>query len=143
MKPTLCPQCLNVLPDGYPFDHVAIDRALAGDTSVLAAMPPAERRELVLDGRRRGLEDWEIAALVHRSTARVRRWVANETGRRPGRPSAIDDAAVRRLWQAGLSDRAIAGELGAGRNAVFLSRRRQGLEALFTSGGQPGTAVAA
>jgi hypothetical protein len=51
----LCPKCLNVLPEDYPFDHVAIDRALAGDHTVIRGMPLAERREIVRIAETRGL----------------------------------------------------------------------------------------
>lgn len=130
-----CPGCLTVLPDGYEFDHVAIDRALAGDTSVLAAMPPTERRELVLEGLRRGLREYEIAALMRRSFSEIKRWLTDTRPCRRDQLTAARDAAVRELHREGLSDNAIAKRLGIRKNAVFISRHRQGLPALFNSYG--------
>jgi hypothetical protein len=80
-----CPGCLNVLPQGYAFDHVAIDRALAGDTTVLAAMDLLELQELVFEARRRGLSDWVLAERVHRGRAAIRSWAEGQPARRPGR----------------------------------------------------------
>jgi hypothetical protein len=128
----LCPACLAVLPDGYQSDHVAIDLALAGNTAVLKRMPRPERRDLVTWGRRQGMTDSEIAARVHRSVGEIRNWFTDPV---PAYRAHIDDDAVHQLWQEGLSDRQIAERLGAGHNAVLLSRRRQHLPALFTSGG--------
>jgi hypothetical protein len=41
---------------------------------------------------------------------------------------------VRALWEQGLADREIAVRIGVGKNAVFLSRRRQQLPPLFIAG---------
>ena len=65
--PTLCPFCLDELPDGYEFDHVAIDLALEGHHRVYRE----ERAEAVRVGLTRGMSpapaadfsiDVEIAA---------------------------------------------------------------------------------
>lgn len=133
MTDNLCPKCLASLPDGYEFDHVAIDYALAGNTAVLKRMPRTERRELVAWGRRLGLTDNVIAERVHRSTAEIHNWLVDQTPR-PPRSAAIDPE-VKALWEQGLADRQIAARLSVGKSTVFQSRRRQGLAALFLSGG--------
>jgi hypothetical protein len=134
MTINLCPKCLNVLPDDYPFDHVAIDRALAGDTSVLRGMDLAERRELVQTARRSGMTEYAIAARLNRSAGEIRRWFDGPRPRSP-RTTAFDHA-VRALYEAErLSDPAIARRLGVSKNAVLVSRRRQHLPALYASYG--------
>jgi hypothetical protein len=59
---TLCPLCLDELPDNYPFDHVAIDRILAGKQR---PADRAERDEAIRVGIRRGMTITQLAQLFH------------------------------------------------------------------------------
>jgi hypothetical protein len=51
----LCPRCLATLPPGYPHDHVAIDRAVAGDPLIFARMTADEQREVIATALSRGV----------------------------------------------------------------------------------------
>jgi hypothetical protein len=135
-----CPNCLAMLPPDYEFDHVAIDLAMAGNTAVVRRMPREERAELVRVGRDQGLEDYEIAARVHRSVAEVRNWLANPTVQPR---SHTHDDQVRALWEQGLSDRQISIRLHISKATAREARARQQLPALFTRGGLRRTVVAA
>lgn len=57
----LCPACSEQLPPAYRHDHVAIDRALAGDPTVLARLDHGDRVEAYLVGRRRGMTANQLA----------------------------------------------------------------------------------
>jgi hypothetical protein len=59
--PTICPACCQELPPGYPYDHVAIDQALAGQRLLHGDDLP----EAIRVGRRRGLSHMDIAAALH------------------------------------------------------------------------------
>jgi DNA-binding NarL/FixJ family response regulator len=134
--PYLCPACLTELPAGYPYDHVAIDQALAGNRQVFSAMDDDERREVIQYGRRTGMTDFAISARLHRSLAFIR---AVASGTPPARQPAkgAHDADIRELWARGLSDRAIAARLGFDVSNVRRTRTRLQLPANYSAIGQP------
>lgn len=129
--PEFCPSCLDELPDGYPFDHVAIDRALAGDSAIFGRMAADERRETITVGRRRGMTDSAIAVAINRSLEQVHRIMGEATRTSTG-PKPKHDALVLKYWQHGLSDHQIAFRLGIARSTVGRTRARQGLAPHYT-----------
>lgn len=124
--PDLCPSCLTELPPDYPFDHVAIDLALAGNTAVLERMPRAERVEMVRVAYARGLTESQVGLRVHRSITEIRRWLAPRKERVRG---SKHDATVRELWEQDLTDRQIASRIGKTKTMVFYARKRLKLPA--------------
>jgi hypothetical protein len=136
--PYLCPRCLTELPAGYPYDHVAVDYALAGNHAVYTAMGQAERREVVHAGRAQGLSDNAIGIRVGRNRTHIRRLMGGRIKNRlsPERLAEIDEQ-VRTLWEQRLTDAAISRHVGVKGEQVVRSRYRQGLPALFGPGGKP------
>lgn len=132
----LCPRCLAELPAGYPYDHVAIDQALAGNRKVFSAMDDDERREVIQYARRTGMTDFAISARLHRSLASIRA-IASDTPPARQPTKGVHDADIRELWTRGLSDRAIAARLGLGVSNVRRTRTRLQLPANYTTIGQP------
>jgi hypothetical protein len=61
MIPTICPACCQELPPGYPYDHVAIDQALAGHRRVYGD----ELTEAIRVAARRGLTHFDISRRLH------------------------------------------------------------------------------
>ncbi|GAA2858373.1 hypothetical protein Acy02nite_22210 [Actinoplanes cyaneus] len=143
----LCPACLTVLPQDYPHDHVAIDRALTTQPERFATMSRPERREVVLTGLDRGTSITALAALFRIRIGILRALLPaehpesaqNARNRRAADLAALE-AAVRSLWTQGLPDTDIALRTGHSVYAVLRARRRLGLAALvnhhnFLTGG--------
>jgi hypothetical protein len=61
MIPTICPACCQELPPGYPYDHVAIDQALAGRR----LLHGDELAEAIRVAARRGLTHFDISRRLH------------------------------------------------------------------------------
>lgn len=135
--PDLCPRCLTELPADYPYDHVAIDYALAGNHAVFTAMGQAERREVVRAGRALGLSDNIIAVRLGRNRTDIRRLMSGTIKNRtsPERLAQIDQQ-VRQLWEQQLTDSAISRHIGVRAEQVVRSRYRQNLPALYGPGGK-------
>lgn len=132
MTATLCPACCQDLPPGYPYDHVAIDQALAGQRTLHGD----ELREAIRVAARRGLTHHEISKRLHVGYTTIDAVLAIK-------PEPVDDA-VKRLHAAGKDDYAIAIALGLDRRkAVQNARARLGLPALYGPGGRPRTGVTA
>jgi len=129
----LCPSCLNGLPDDYEFDHVAIDKALAGDRAAYLAMPAEERAETLRTGLALGRDRTQLADLLHLSYAQVVAVVGHSS---KSEERAELDAEIRRLWERQLSDGDIALCLGKTIDSICGSRRRLGLPANFGPGGR-------
>lgn len=135
--PDLCPQCLTELPDGYPYDHVAIDRALNGQASLFRRMSTSEQAEVVRTGRTRRIGYTDMARLFMQPADRLRQLVG-DTG-----PHRADfDAKVRALYNQVLPDGTIAVQLGVSYEKVRRSRQRQGLPAQFGGRGRRITTTA-
>jgi hypothetical protein len=134
--PTLCPACLTVLPGDYPFDHVAIDRALAGEARLFTAMTTAERKETLQVGISRGMTLDQMAKRLHRSGAELRQVV----GIVPPSPRVAAkeqlDRLVADLWKQELSDGDIALRTGRHTGSITKVRRRLQLPALYGPGGR-------
>lgn len=129
----LCPSCLNVLPDDYRFDHVAIDKALAGNRAVYLAMPAEERHETLRTGLALGRNRAQLAELLHLAYSDVVA-VVGHSGKAEERAEL--EGEIRRLWQMQLSDGVIALHLGRTINSIYHIRRRLGLTAHFGPGGR-------
>lgn len=124
MTATLCPGCATELPAGYPYDHVAIDRALAGQLTITGDT----RNEAIRVAERRGWARADIAAVLRCSHSHI----ADTLGALP--PSL--DVQVRRLHHAGKDDGVIAVALDVSRKTVAAARARLGLPALYGPGGR-------
>lgn len=72
-RTNLCPYCLDELPDDYPYDHVAIDLALAGN----ARIHGDERYEAVRVGLARGMSPDAIGKRLHLDRSVVRQLAAD------------------------------------------------------------------
>lgn len=125
---TLCPSCLTELPPGYPYDHVAIDRALTGRPELFRTFSPAEQAETVKAGLTRRMSYNRLARLFHRSVAHLRDLA--------GDVPASFDVQVHQLYRRGHNDQEIAVSLGVHRKTVQTSRDRQGLAPLYGPGGR-------
>lgn len=62
--PALCPGCGDEIDPAGDLDHVAIDRALAGDQTAKYQLTKAERYEAIRVGVRRGLTLNEAALRI-------------------------------------------------------------------------------
>jgi hypothetical protein len=138
MNPTtLCPACLDELPGDYPYDHVAIDRALTSQPGRLAGMDPCERREVILTGLARGMSVTRLAHHFTTATAKIRALLpaghpesaANARNRHAADRAELD-TAVRALWDRGLPDTEIALRTGRSVYVIADTRRRLGLPTL-------------
>jgi hypothetical protein len=128
----LCPACLDVLPADYPYDHVAIDRALRGEIKVYGA----ERIEAMRVALSRGITASRAAELLACNSTVIRH--ARERGGRPRKgESHVDHAELRRLYDLGHDDGSIAISLGVNRQTVSKHRAKLGLPPLYRAGGRP------
>lgn len=116
----LCPACLTELPADYPYDHVAIDQALAGRRIKLAN--DAERGEAVRIGVAHGMTLNQVALRL-RIAHSVARQVPGLADIQAARREQLD-AQVTRLVAAGHSAYAIAGLTDRSRRAVQASLDR-------------------
>ncbi|MEV4283270.1 hypothetical protein [Actinoplanes xinjiangensis] len=131
---TLCPACLTVLPEDYPYDHVAIDRTLTTQPERFTGMARPERREVIITGLNRGMSIKTLAALFHHGTATLQALLPEEhpasavsvRNRRAAERLALD-TAVQALWSEGLPDTDISLRTGRSVYAVADARRRLGL----------------
>lgn len=143
MTSNLCPSCLTELPDNYPYDHVAIDRALTGS----ARLYGAERYEAAREGFRRGMSTTTIAWTLRLSGDTIAGIVAGVIGDERAGSNAREhvalDAEVRRRYAAGQADHHIAAALNVSRSTVQASRARMRLPALYGPGGRRRKQVAA
>ncbi|MEU8656926.1 hypothetical protein [Actinoplanes philippinensis] len=131
---TLCPACLTVLPEDYPYDHVAIDRTLTTQPERFTTMTRPERREVIITGLNRGMSIKALAALLHHGTATLQALLPADhpdsaTSRRTRRAAEriALDTAVQALWSDGLPDTDISLRTGRSVYAVADARRRLGL----------------
>lgn len=122
--PTLCPACLAELPDEYPYDHVEIDRALAGQAALFRRMSPDQQAEVVRTGLARGRSYASMSRLFMRSVNALTAMVGD---------GARDefDQQVRALHAREFSDQKIAVHLGISYDKARKSRVRQHLPALY------------
>jgi hypothetical protein len=134
---TLCPACLRELADNYPYDHVAIDRALAGQPELFTAMTHAEQREAVLTGLERGMSITLLAKRLHCRGGYLRELlpadhpesVENARQRRAAERAALD-TTIRTLWAEGIPDTDIALRTGHSVYVIADARRRLALSTL-------------
>jgi hypothetical protein len=134
----LCPSCLNKLPADYPYDHVAIDRALAGGGTArvaFAAMSRDEKAEVIRVGRDHGLSLRQVAQRVRRNAADLQ-YLLDEPEEPTADPQVAFDAKVAELYALGHSDEMIGLCIGGNRKTVQKSRDRQGLPPLYGPGGR-------
>jgi hypothetical protein len=130
---TVCPACLMQLPDGYPYDHVAIDRVLSGDRILFAAMSRAEKQQVVITGlaRRRSLRDltdqltWPYAAL--------QTLLPDEHPQSKAAESTRVEAQITELWHRRLSDVEICIRTGLNPGKIGRIRKRLGLPTVPTT----------
>jgi hypothetical protein len=134
--PDLCPGCLAELPADYPFDHVRIDRALAGGRAMFRSMEADEQREVIRTGRERGLSDSAMARAFGLSHTGIHTLMGDE------RRTEVDDQ-VRVLWESEFNDSVIGMRLGIHPGTVNKIRTRLGLASLYGPGGRRRTGVAA
>ena len=98
-------------------------------------LSPAARVERIAEARRRyrgGESTWDLAAAMHVDQRTVRRWLADEVRRRPGRPARPDvrDAKILGLRKEGLSYAEIGRRIGMSptgvrmRHYALISRAR-------------------
>ena len=131
----LCPACLIELRAGYPYDHVRIDRALAGNAGLFRSMDSDEQREVVRTGRDRGLSVTALGVRLAKSTTDIHNLLGEPTPARAPRQEELD-SKVRDLWSRELSDSDIALRIGIHPGTVAKKRHHLGLPALFGPGGR-------
>lgn len=130
--PDLCPLCLDELPDGYPYDHVAIDLALEGSHRVYRA----ERAEAVRVGLTRGMTPTLISRRLHIATDELHRYTDLARASRAAGDDTRHDTAIRDMHARHINDGAIAITLGITRDQVRYARNRLGLPTLYGPGGR-------
>jgi hypothetical protein len=124
----LCPSCLTELPVGYAFDHVAIDRVLAGAArDLFAAMTADERREVVLAGLSRGMTLMSLRDLLSWGYQHLQALLPDEHPDSKRSADARLERRIRQLWSQGITDAVIATELGCEPSKIGRFRRRMGL----------------
>ncbi|MFF5082492.1 hypothetical protein ACFY36_36065 [Actinoplanes sp. NPDC000266] len=136
---TLCPACLQELPDNYPYDHVAVDRALTDQPNRIGGLERQEQREVILTGLARGMTITFLARHFQWGTGRIRALlptdhpesVPNARHRHAAQRAELD-ATVHHLWRLGLSDTDIALRTGRSVYVIADSRRRLGLDTHVT-----------
>jgi DNA-binding CsgD family transcriptional regulator len=132
--PTLCPACLETLPAGYEFDHVAVDLALDDRPELFAGMSHDERAEVVRTGLARGLNATQMSRRFHTSVAQIHALLPEQD-----RPSLDDKqellAQIRQLWEQDLTDSEIGLRLSKAPGTVNKLRARMKLPAKFGPGG--------
>lgn len=140
MRTYLCPACLTELPDDYPFDHVAFDRALRGDRDLFAAMDTTTRGEVVATGLARGLTLMHISRALNWPYNRLEELLAGD----PGGERARQEELIRQLWEQDLNDTAIAERIAPlTASSVQKIRCRMGLPSKFGPRGRRRKAVPA
>lgn len=132
--PELCPSCLNELPAGYPYDHVAIDRALRGDRTTFAAMSTAERAETVITGLARGIDLGRLAHLLTWPYFVLQALLPDDHPNSHAAERARNEQAVRDLWAQNLPDVTIAARTGLNPSVVGRTRKRLGLPSVAGRG---------
>lgn len=144
--PTLCPACLTELDDDYPYDHVAIDRALDDQPWRFRHMRRGERAEVVTIALTRGMTLTDLAVRFHATFATVRDLApAQLRPRDKAEQRAELEQQIRDLWAQDLDDGTIALRLGRTIGTVSKIRWRLKLPATHGPGGYrlDRTAVAA
>jgi hypothetical protein len=106
----ICPSCLTELPDGYPFDHVRIDKALGPITGpdLFRAMSKAERREVVLTALRRGVTMRALAERLNFRRDYVQGLLPDEHPESRMSNQVRLEEQIRTMWSKGDSDQVIA-----------------------------------
>lgn len=108
----ICPACLVELPADYPFDHVAIDRAIAGDRAVFRALPEDEQREAVVTALARGTSLRDLAESLNLLIPHLQALLPDEHPESAASESARTERLIRELWAQGLQDVTIAARTG-------------------------------
>lgn len=133
--PDLCPHCLDELPADYPYDHVAVDKAVAGDTRIFRAMTRDEQREVIRTGRARGLTITALSVKLGRSTTDLHDLMGEPVGEDDDERRALNER-ITQLWQAQLTDADIGLRTGLHPGSVQKIRTRLKLPAHRGPGGR-------
>jgi len=123
----ICPACLSELPDDYPYDHVAIDRAVAGDRPLFVAMSTEERSEVVSTGLSRGATLLDLVNLLSWPFGQLQAVLPDEHPESTASRNARVEQQVRQLWAQGLRDVTISARTGLNPSKVGRVRKRLGL----------------
>lgn len=126
----ICPACLTELPAGYPYDHVAIDRAGRGDRNLFTTMPTAERREVVIAALARGVRLTDLARTLNWTYTSLQSLLPDDHPESTRSHAERADRQVRELWEQGLQDVTIAARTGLNPSTVGRVRKRLGLRTL-------------
>jgi hypothetical protein len=134
--PYLCPSCLAELPGDYPFDHVAIDRAVHGDRSLFAAMGTGERCEVILTALVRGTGLLELSTLLNWPIANLQELLPDgHPLSRAAEQSQLENV-IRAMWARGATDVVISARTGWNPSKIGRIRKRLGLATLTRSNAQ-------
>lgn len=133
---TLCPSCLIELPDDYPFDHVEIDRAVAGDRRVFADMNREQRTDVVVTGLARGKSLNQLAVQFGWSFDRIQELLPDEHLQSAEKSRSELQIRIRELYDQDLTDGDIALRLGRPLGTVSKMRSRMKLPSKFGPGGR-------
>lgn len=126
----ICPMCLVELPDGYPFDHVAIDRALAGDRDLFASMDADARREVVVTGLARGASLLDLVETLSWAYNTLQALLPDEHPESVASATARNERLIRELWEQALPDVTISARTGLNPSKIGRIRKRLGLATL-------------
>jgi len=96
---SLCPACLTEFPVGYPYDHVAVDRAVAGDRRTFVSMTTPERAEVVITGLAGQATLLDLVALLSWPYNQLQALRPDEHPASRASQDAEEERLVRELWE--------------------------------------------
>jgi hypothetical protein len=123
----ICPACLAQLAEDYPFDHVAVDRGVAGDRSVFAAMAGPERLEVVVTALSRGVTLLDLADRLAWPYHHLQEMLPPEHPESVESATATAEKIIRELWEQKLADVTISARTGYNPSKIGRIRKRLGL----------------
>ena len=123
----ICPACLTLLPDGYQFDHVAVDRAISGDRTIFAAMTEPEKVDVVVTALSRGFTVSRLAKTLSWPYVRIQQLVPAGHPCSIAEKTARDEQKIRELWEKGLRDVDISAATGINPTQIGRTRKKLGL----------------
>ena len=126
----ICPACLIELPAGYPFDHVAIDRAAGGDRALFVDMPSDLRREVVITALARGSSLYDLMQILNWPYSSLQSVLPDSHPESTQSQDIRSEQLIRQLWERGLQDVTISARTGLNPSKVGRIRKRLGLETL-------------
>lgn len=123
----LCPACLTELSPDYALDHVAVDRALAGDRALFVALDRSHRSEVVVTGLARGITLLDLTKRLSWPYNQLQALLPDGHPESPVSQRIQVERLIRDLWEQDLLDVTIAARTGLNPSKIGRIRKRLGL----------------